>query len=867
MLGRKTGQTRTQFDRDNSPPARPRLITEGIEVTDDSLWVWTVVPAASSYLLEDDQLSAATWDTASAMGSLLPSDAEYHLKVMWSHHSSKDYLDGWEQVPSVRAPRAADYLGMGAGRIDRNADDGNYRRRVVMLGVRWPDGDDGSAMERTWRAARRGRSTRSTHRDAHARLDAVRPEVQRWLGQLERSTLAASPAPAALIAWAYAREMRRIPMQLPEAEALSGPVLVALMNGEMDPAQPGPYVVVTDKATGARRYVTVLVPAVNGFPTSELEIPGGEWLEILTELPGVEASVRGVNHGQAGSIAVLDAGRKLTRSQTREASAHGAQVPLEILDADDTLNQRRQEITRRLDVMTVNHARWVVDAESEDELADRVAAVQQRYTGVVQLVDVPDVQGLLWQELLPGDRVRVPAFGQDQPMRTLAGSWFHGGSAVGDETGPYIGANLGSTPGPVQAHIVSRADTDRTRPTSISFTGMSGSGKSTAVMLATLGALAEGAWALLVDPKGDLAGIIDVARRMLGVDVQSVDVLDESASGIMDPMRFTATMDDARSLTLDALLGALNADDRRRGETLLENAIDQVLRAIPQEGWSAQTVISELLSTPDSFADWSTARELGATLALRARQAHLRAVLGPIADDAAALMTGRGLVYLNLAGLDLPRHNPDPDRWTVAERCSITTFRMALSYALHQSRRVREMKKLVALTELHLVTGYPEGRAFVEWLARTGRAMQVWLLLDSQSARDLAGMTGLIEQLVMSFAFRATTRDEQDAQAALLGRPDPGPRLRLMQSALRTGQCVMRDRHGRLAPIEFDRLASWIADALSTDAGEDTPDTPVDPADKEPATDRDDVRAASTASQPVSPHTDIELTETGTEQT
>src|SRR5262249_41521409 len=161
------------------------------------------------------------------------------------------------------------------------------------------------------------------------------------------------------------------------------------------------------------------------------------------------------------------------------------------------------------------------------------------------------VQDLLWRELLPGDRVRVPEFAQHQPMRTLAGSWFHGGSGVGDTTGPYVGANLGSTPGPVQAHIVSRAQADPAPPTPITstgpppttLTGRSGSGKSTAVMLALLGALAEGAWALLVDPKGDLSGVIEVADRLLDIPVQIVDVLEDAASGTMDPMRFCPTAD------------------------------------------------------------------------------------------------------------------------------------------------------------------------------------------------------------------------------------------------------------------------------------------------------------------------------------
>jgi hypothetical protein len=816
------------FGRVNTPAAAPRLITDGIEVTDHAVWTWAVIPAGATYLLEETALAQATWDTATALGNVLPPGAEYHLKVMWSKHSATDYRERWHTVRSVMAPRAADYIELGATRVSRNSAEGHFRRRIVLLGVKWPDGDTDAMtslsanVHRAGHVARRNlRSRTGAHREAHQQLENVRQHADRWFAQVQRSVLAGEPAPAGLIAWAYAREMRRVPLDVATDSTLAGPALVDLMHGEVDPTDAATHVVVTDLKTGKRRYVSILAPAVNGFPPQELELPGGEWLEIITELPGVEASVRGVNHGQAGSIALIDQARKITRSQAREASVHGAQVPLDVVDADDILNVRRQEVQRRQDVMTTNHVRWVVDADDPDQLREAVQRLQDRYSGLVRIEVVPNVQGLLWQELLPGDRVRVPEFAQHQPMRTLAGSWFHGGSAVGDATGPYIGANLGSTPGPVQAHIVSRTEADRSRPTTISFTGRSGAGKSTAVMMANLGALAEGAWALLVDPKGDLRGIVDVAEQLLGVPVQIVDILATEAAGIMDPMRFSPTADLARSLTLDAMLGALSTEDRRRGETIVEHAIDTVLR-FPREAWTSQGVINELRTVPADVPQADAAHELGTILDLRARQAHLRAVLGPLAHDAEPLMTGRGLVYLGLAGLDLPRHNPDIDKWTVTERCSITTFRVSLNYALQQSRNVRQLKKLVSLTELHLITGHPEGRAFVEWLARTGRALQTWLLLDTQAAADLAELTGLVEQVVMSFAFRADGRTEQDAQAALLKRPDPGPRLRHMQAALGTGDSIMLDRHGRLAPVHWDLMAAWIKEALSTDAADDT---------------------------------------------
>jgi hypothetical protein len=158
----------------------------------------------------------------------------------------------------------------------------------------------------------------------------------------------------------------------------------------------------------------------------------------------------------------------------------------------------------------------------------------------------------------------------------------------------------------------------------------------------------------------------------------------------------------------------------------------------------------------------------------------------------------------------------------VPQRCSMATLRVALAYALHQSRRVRELKKVVALPELHLLANYPEGLQFIEWLCRVGRALQTYVLLDSQSARDLAKHVALVEQILMAFCFRATTQVEQDAQGLLLGRPDPGPQLRDAMSSLGVGECVAMDRHRRLTVVQFDRLTIDIAARLSTDAGDDS---------------------------------------------
>ena len=95
------------------------------------------------------------------------------------------------------------------------------------------------------------------------------------------------------------------------------------------------------------------------------------------------------------------------------------------------------------------------------------------------------------------------------------GSWFWGGSLVGDEEGPAIGYTTGSTPAIVRHHATEAALRGDT--TTIAILGRSGRGKTTLVQLLGLDAGAEGAWVPTFDLKGDLnnayGGIVAAAHE------------------------------------------------------------------------------------------------------------------------------------------------------------------------------------------------------------------------------------------------------------------------------------------------------------------------------------------------------------------
>ena len=176
-------------------------------------------------------------------------------------------------------------------------------------------------------------------------------------------------------------------------------MLAGLCHGDIDPTISPLFVRVTDLATGTAQYVTILTAAAgNGFPAQDLALPGGEWLEILTEIPGVEASVRGVNHGQVGSRALLDRGLKTARSQVTEAQDTGAPVPGDAVEAVEVLTDRRTEVQHRQDVEGTHHARWVVTADTPQVLggAGRRAAAtlrRDRATAAGQPHPGPAVEG------------------------------------------------------------------------------------------------------------------------------------------------------------------------------------------------------------------------------------------------------------------------------------------------------------------------------------------------------------------------------------------------------------------------------------------------------------------------------------------
>ena len=796
--------------RRQPPPVRPLLITDGLLVTEAAAWAWFTVPTAATDWLTESELDAGTDQAASDLARLFDPGTELHLKILWGRLAAADYAQSIRQA----FPRSAGDVGAWTGLATERIESLALPQRHILLGARLATRDVDSGWGRAARLTERAfgvASTRIDVRDASAYSERVAALARR----LSRSVFHGRPADAELIAWSLSRELTRARAWVPTGGVITGARLARLTSTRVVPHTD--CVELVDR--NSRAFVATLV--ASEFP-EELVVPGGEWLLRLSELDrcSVDFSSRfTVLTAQAAIRRARDV-EILGKEQERSAAAGRAgDPPLEVTETVEAMREVIRDITRSGVSMLIDDPRWIVAGETPSQLDENVDAVTQLYGGMgIDLYRLPFRQLDLWLEQLPGDQRRVTDFSHTRTATALAGSWFWGGSVVGDDTGPYLGVLTGSTPGIVRLNLLAAAA--RGDATTTVLVGRSGRGKTTSMMMLCLHAAHADAWVTFLDVKGDCSGLVDQAAAN-GLPAELVQ-LGNAYAGVLDPFGYMSP-EDAKLEASAVLLSLLHPRRRTTAEEHVTRAVNAVAREAEPTLWR---VIARL-HNGDSAAECDVGNELD-ELADNPLGAP---VVGRLRPGAVGLGTSRGLRVLQIPGITLPSAGASEDTWTLRQRLSVMLFRAAIGYTGYVGGTLRGMPKVIAIPELHLITRSEDGRAFVDATARLGRALQTNLILDTQVAADLAQLDGVREQATTVIAFQAVTTAEQDAVAQLLGL-QPGDDVRRRLGALgqvaggkvTKGHAVMRDWRGRVATVQFDLISEQIQATLSTTPPGDKPD-------------------------------------------
>ena len=806
-----------KFKRNTSPLQVPEALAEGVSHGPSGTWAWVLIPGRATDEQNTSTIFQMTADGANDLRRLIPAGAEFHFKIQWGRWSGDDYLRE-ETRPNMPEQRLM-HVELGANRITEQ----RYARRMVLLGVQMDDGTSSAGDPGYVVAAKRALGTSTKKRDATAALAATMKKVQAWHERMRESSFQARPATPQELSWALSRDIRRSVDWVPAGDLIGPGQLSRLMAAQM--ANNKDHLEASTE--NGQRFLRMVTCSETGFPATEMELPGGEWLKDLNivsqeiddetdESAPVEVSIRGRNITQLAAVTRLRKALALTKEQEREASRGLAgEAPDTVYESGLALRRRLEEVQNGNIGMIEDAPVWIVEAKSLEQLDARTEALIARYGARgITVWAPPHIQDLLWKETVLGDTRRVAEFTQFRPISTLVGAWFHGGSEVGERRGPYLGGNVGSTPGPFRSRL---SDAQRTRQAiTTAFLGMTGSGKSTGVCLYCIAEAAYGSWVGLVDYKGDLAGSA-TAAEFLGIPVTRLST-SRQASGSMCSFRFIQNDPiKAASYAIDNLIMLVGGKNRdtRRDEALIRNAALAIAALPDPDARSTAAVIDYLANSdePDS-------RRLGVELRDIATDPLARAVVGRPDPNAPSLPTTPGFIYLGFDDLRWPGRETARDDWNPGHRLSMMVAQAGIAYLTYMSSEVKGIPKVIALTELHRLTRYDFGRGFISDIARTGSALDTNLLLDTQACAELVSIDGLVDQINQVHAFRVGSDSEADAQAILLGL-EPEEKIRVRQKSWGQGQCLTKDRAGRIAPVQFDYLCAEIQDALKTQAVRD----------------------------------------------
>lgn len=801
------------------PPPRLVAVADGLLISEHRAEAWYLIPTKNSDLSTEGTRDYELDDVVRFAMKYL-ADRECHLKVVWGRVSGTAYAA--EVAPLFTHGNGDAWADARGSQIDADS----LPERYVLLGVKIADRDprDTAYFKGAVTDALGLGSGKVTQQEL-AHLSGL----TRKLGQqLRKSPWQARLATVEEISWLIAREMHRDALAVPRAGTVVGASLSRLAAGKIVPYSD--HLRIYDVRDEVAAYACVLT--MDEFD-EVMDVPGpGEWLKTLSDVTYVDENGDDRSVNVEGSVRfsvlrptiaekIVNEARRSAKEQSRSASRSSAgEASDEIGETEEVMNQVRRDIKRDGVTLVQDHPRLIVTCRTREELEVHVDAVIQHFAERSIAVNIGgNEQRDLWLETLPGDRLRVIDLGHVREAPAFFGSSFWCGSRVGDKTGPAIGVLTGSTPGIVRNDVA--AGSARGDATTTVMIGRSGRGKSTALMLSALDSAAMGAWVPLLDLKGDLGGVVNVAQDYR---IRSaVTRISPKHSGAADLFRFLAP--DEAVLQVPAQLMLIAPRELRGGaESLMVEAVRAEIEG--EEYPTSWGVIQRLKNS----ADDAQSRRLGSALHSLTQDGMGSIVAGPPATDA-LLSTEPGLWLIQMPGLTLPEPTSDADQWTPPERVSMAALRGVLIWIIHTSGNpvFRRRSKVVGIPEVHLLAKTPDGSSFMNNVARMGRAFGTSLVLDTQDSESITKNVGLIEQVTTAFVFSLRSAEQLAGAADLLNLPNNPSTHELIRNintnpdrSIRHGHCLMRDRNEEIATIQWEYPTARIAEQLNTnpDAGQ-----------------------------------------------
>jgi len=529
---------------------------------------------------------------------------------------------------------------------------------------------------------------------------------------------------------------------------------------------------------------------VNAFPYPV------DWCVLLTSVPNQTAQAR--SRKQQRELA----------NQVSEWESEPSGAPSSLAMASAGLDAERSELssnpaTPECEATIV----FSLAASSLDELEAQAAHLQSTFQPNEYALPRPTGgQAALAAAMLPG--AALPGVAKDYTQyllpRDLAAGMPFAGADVGDPQGMLLGYTLdGGTFQPVLFDPAWGPAHDRSG--SIGIFGALGYGKSQTAKLLAYNALARGSQVVIMD-RTTMGEYVRFSTVVPGST--QVVRLDNDARVCLDPMRVFAGRERVqRTIGFLTLLTATSPTDLEG--MALAKAVRQAARD-PHAGLAA--VVEQLRRLDDDNA-----------------KVVRQKVEGFAEGDLAHLAFGEGevlrlqadCIVFHTPNLSLPSKEQLASEYQAKRLLPEQIFSQALLYLVAAvSRSVifsdRHRFGVQLLDEASFLVASPQGLELVLEGIRDGRKHNAALWVLSQHPNDLMDER-LADLLGTKLVFRQSRGAANAALRFLEMDSDDQEAVEMITGSLRTGQCLLRDLHGRLGLVQvLDAPTPELRDAFST---------------------------------------------------
>ena len=804
-----------------------RYFDDRILLSEHSAWAYFRLPTFSYEFTTGEEREALATNLTIALAAIRMQDAEIHLRIAHRTYPAAEWalkLDktsdsgaGWrayleEMYSHVWAKdfwSKEVYLGVRLGKRgvqlqgSLGAILGFYRKSERVLGLEDDAIDEREIKRWTEQAERLGRALSG---GALRARHATSVEVA-WLFQHAVTGALADPPPSAVAKRRWGAG---------EIEAL---IEGAIHNGRSNLRMEQP---------GGESYTAYLSFA--RFPDL-MPFPDGEpWLHYADSMSfPVEISSR--MRLIPPALASKDVSRKLAHARDMDAHIReaGAEAPIALAEQIDAARMLEHGITKERLPFVYGWHRLIVTAHTEELLVQRVDAVVEHYRDIgIDVVNSTGDQFSLFSESLPGDRIRLNAYAQRQPLRTIAGGMPVATVDLGDRTdesgggwtGPYIGETLGRARSIV--HFDPLVAAARNRPTAIAITGEPGGGKTTLALLLIYQMALRGVTVAAIDPKGDAEALVELLKAR-GRKARILP-LGSAAPGLLDPFGFGDDLAAKKTMATETLRLLLPRMSEER-----ESAMIQAVGAVANgERPSLGKVVDHLEESDDPAS-----KNLGAVLRSMSEMRLASLCFDPYGGE--RIDTEGWTTVFTLGGLTLPDVAINREDYSYEQRLSVALMYLVSQFARRLMHGLdRRLPKAIFLDEAWAITSTPEGAKLVPEVSRMGRSRNTALILVSQNAGDLLNeqVTNCLSSV---FSFRSSERGEVGDVMSLLGVEPSEEHMSVLRN-LGNGECIFRDLDGRAGRIGVDLISEELQRWLDTNPTRQKPVLSKTGADSEEST-------------------------------